>query len=120
MPWAAAAQSAPTVTAHVTPALGTILTDGAGATLYTYAPDTSGVSTCYDACASDWPAAVVSGDAQAPSDLAANLGVTTRQDGTQQLTYNGMPLYRSVADRMPGDVHGQGVDNVWFVVTSAS
>jgi predicted lipoprotein with Yx(FWY)xxD motif len=119
VPQVAGAQSAPTVMTRVAPTLGTILTDRAGATLYTYAPDTSGVSTCYDECASAWPPVVVVPDVvQAPSNLGANLGLTTRHDGTQQLTYNGMPLYRFVADRMPGDIHGQGVDNVWFVVTT--
>ena len=39
-----------------------------------------------------------------------------RTDGTSQLTVNGMPLYLLASDTAPGDVNGQGVNDVWFVV----
>ena len=44
------------------------------------------------------------------------LGIASRTDGTQQLTYNGAPLYLFIGDTQPGDTHGQGSDGVWFVV----
>src|SRR5690606_41819593 len=45
-------------------------------------------------------------------------GATTRTDGTTQLTVNGQPLYLWAGDAAPGDVTGQDVDGVWFVVGS--
>jgi predicted lipoprotein with Yx(FWY)xxD motif len=110
------AQSAPTVGTRDAPGLGTILTDSAGMALYRYTPDAPGVSTCYGGCAAAWPPLLVQGDPIAPDGLGGTLGTTTRQDGSQQLTFNGMPLYRYAADTEPDDVYGQGVGNVWFVV----
>ena len=43
-------------------ALGMILTDGSGNTLYAFQPDAQGPSTCYDDCASSWPALLVKGE----------------------------------------------------------
>lgn len=95
--------------------LGSILVDGDGFTLYIFTNDTDGASTCYDACASTWPP--VPGDAAISSDLDASMfGTTTRDDGTEQLTVNGMPLYLYAPDAAPGDTTGQGVGGVWFVV----
>src|SRR5262245_41401490 len=86
------AQESPAVETRDAGDLGTILTDANGMTLYTYAPDTAGMSTCYDKCAVAWPPAIVSSDPVAPGGLAGSLGVTQRTDGSEQLTYNGMPL----------------------------
>ena len=95
--------------------LGSILVDAEGFTLYIFTNDTEGVSTCYDDCAANWPA--VPGDAAIGADLDAALFATAaRDDGTEQLTVNGMPLYRFTPDEAPGDVNGQGVGGVWFVV----
>ena len=41
------------------------------------------------------------------------LGSAPRNDGTEQATYNGWPLYYFVNDAVPGDVNGQGVNDVW-------
>ena len=46
----------------------------------------------------------------------SKLGVALRFDGTQQVTYNGWPLYYWVQDKVPGDVKGQYVNNTWFVM----
>lgn len=95
--------------------LGTILVDPEGFTLYIFTNDTEGESTCNEGCIENWPA--VPGDTAIGSDLdAAMFGTTTRADGTEQLTVNGMPLYRYTPDGAPGDVNGQGVGGVWFVV----
>jgi predicted lipoprotein with Yx(FWY)xxD motif len=115
----AQAQSAPTVGTRDAPALGTILTDAAGMTLYTFKPDTAGVSTCYDQCAAAWPPALAQGDVVSPDGLDGALATSGRRDGSQQLTFNGMPLYRYAADQGPDDTNGQGVGNVWFVVNPA-
>lgn len=84
-------------------------------TLYVFTSDTGGESTCYDACADLWPP--VPGDAEISSDLDASIfGTTTRDDGSEQLTVNGMPLYWYEPDDAPGDAMGQGFNGVWFVV----
>ena len=36
-------------------AKGAVLTDAKGMTLYTFDADKDGASTCYDACATNWP-----------------------------------------------------------------
>lgn len=103
-------------------ALGVILTDGDGNTLYAFLPDDQGPSTCYDDCAANWPAfeAVgeleVSGNDEDPTD-AALLGTTERDDGTSQVTYNDWPLYHFSGDQAPGDTNGQGISDVWYVVS---
>lgn len=40
----------------------------------------------------------------------------TREDGAEQVTYGGWPLYHFAGDEAPGDTNGQGVNDVWFVV----
>jgi len=95
--------------------LGTILVDPEGFTLYVFTNDTDGTSVCNEGCIENWPA--VPADTAIGSDLDASLfGATTRDDGTEQLTVNGQPLYLYVPDAAPGDVNGQGVGGVWFVV----
>jgi predicted lipoprotein with Yx(FWY)xxD motif len=97
---------------------GSILTDDRGMTLYRYTPDQGGgASTCYDGCAVAWPPVIVdSVPSVADATLAANLGVSARTDGTQQLTYQGNPLYYYVGDSQPGQTTGDGSDGVWFVI----
>lgn len=95
--------------------LGSILVDPDGLTLYVFTADSDGESACYDQCAVTWPP--VAADTAISTDLdAAMFGSIERTDGTEQLTVNGMPLYLFASDSAPGDVNGQGVNDVWFVV----
>lgn len=96
--------------------LGSILADADGKTLYLFEADTDGASTCYDDCAATWPALV--GEAPTGGDGvdASLLGTTQRDDGSMQVTYAGHPLYYYAPDDAAGDVTGQGVNDVWFVV----
>jgi len=112
------AMSAPAVKVVDHPKFGKILTDSKGMTLYQYKDDKNGVSACTDQCATNWPAfTVTSGKPVAGSDVVGNLGVITRTDKTQQVTYNGVPLYYFAKDTKPGDVNGQGIKDKWFVVS---
>lgn len=96
--------------------LGTILTDGEGNTLYLFIPDDRGESVCYDACATTWPPLV--GDVGAAGALDGDLlGTAPRTDGSNQVTYDGWPLYYFAPDAAPGDTTGQGFNDVWFVVS---
>ncbi|BCX05436.1 MAG: hypothetical protein KatS3mg053_3374 [Candidatus Roseilinea sp.] len=98
-------------------ALGNVLVGPNGLTLYAFANDKKNESTCYDACAANWPPLLTDVTPLAETGVNARLlGVTKRTDGTTQVTYNGMPLYYWVNDKTPGDLLGQGVRGVWFVV----
>ena len=96
--------------------LGTILVDGDGVTLYMFAPDAQGPSQCEDDCLAAWPS--LTGPATAGEGVdEALLGTAARpDDGTEQVTYNGWPLYYFAQDSAPGDVNGQGSNDVWYVV----
>ncbi|MGB8362506.1 MAG: hypothetical protein WCE80_14005 [Acidimicrobiia bacterium] len=95
--------------------LGSILVDPNGYTLYVFDADIDGVSTCYDSCAGNWPA--VSADTPISSDLDQSIFASAaRTDGSDQLTINGMPLYRFASDSAPGDTNGQGLNGLWWVV----
>ncbi|MPZ72235.1 MAG: hypothetical protein GEU74_03250 [Nitriliruptorales bacterium] len=97
--------------------LGDILVDGEGRTLYLLTADEQGASTCYDDCESNWPPLEGTAQAGAGADDSL-LAVVDRDDGTQQATYNDWPLYYFAGDAQAGDVNGQGVGGVWFVVTA--
>ncbi len=97
--------------------LGDILTDQDGNTLYLFTPDAQGPSVCNGPCAEAWPPLL---EAVAGDGIDASLlGTATRDDGIEQVTYNGWPLYYFAADGAPGDVNGQGVNDVWFVLDAA-
>lgn len=99
--------------------LGSILVDGSGMTLYLFTKDSPNTPTCYNGCAKAWPALLASGGsptAGAGVD-ASKLGTVARTDGTTQVTYNGWPLYYYAKDHQPGDVTGQGVGSVWYVLS---
>jgi predicted lipoprotein with Yx(FWY)xxD motif len=44
------------------------------------------------------------------------LGTITTPDGKKQLTINGMPVYYYQKDKAAGDITGQGVGGVWYLV----
>ncbi|MEU9130839.1 hypothetical protein AB0D08_22550 [Kitasatospora sp. NPDC048540] len=100
--------------------LGTIVTDGAGFTLYRFDKDTAKppMSNCNGACATTWPPAVATDTPQLKGIDAKLVGTVTRADGSKQLTLNGWPLYRYAPDTKPGDTKGQGVGGTWFASTA--
>ena len=115
--------SAAAVTVGHTP-LGSIVTDGAGLTVYLFEKDTGTTSSCYGACATAWPP-VLATSTQPGAGNGANqamLGTTMRTDGKTQLTYAGHPLYHFAGDHNPGDSTGQGSHAFgagWYVITPA-
>ncbi len=90
----------------------TLLVAGAnGMTVYTFTKDTvgSGVSTCTGGCLTKWPAVTVAAGAKptAGDGVSGMLATITRtDDGTLQVTYNGLPLYFFQGDKAPGDTTG--------------
>jgi predicted lipoprotein with Yx(FWY)xxD motif len=105
-----------------TNALGEIIVDAEGKTLYAFTPDTAGESTCYDDCATAWPPLVVTDAASISAGTgldAAKLTTVDRTDGTKQVKYGDWPLYYFANDAAAGDTKGQGLNNVWYVVDAA-
>jgi predicted lipoprotein with Yx(FWY)xxD motif len=91
-----------------------------GKAVYINNNDTSDTSSCYDACAQEWPPVLsVNGDTSAVGAGvdAAKVGTLTRTDGSVQLTYNGWPLYTYASDTQSGDMLGQGMDGSWFLLS---
>jgi predicted lipoprotein with Yx(FWY)xxD motif len=107
----AASQEAAGPAAPRDTALGPVLADSRGMTLYILKDDPDGQSTCYDRCARAWPP--LAADAAARPD--GKWSVATRKDGSRQWVYGGKPLYLWDKDKRPGDVTGQGVGEVWYV-----
>ena len=102
--------------------LGTILVTKTGMTLYHMKSETSGQIHCTDACAKLWPPLAVGGGAKVvagPGVSASKLGTIKRPDGTVQVTYNGLPLYRYSDDLKPGETASQGLNGFWYAVTPA-
>lgn len=98
--------------------LGQIVVDGEGRTLYVFLVDEGGESACYDDCEANWPPLTIEGDPAAGEGVDASLlGTTEREDGSTQVTLNGRPLYHYGGDETADDVNGQGVGDVWYVVS---
>lgn len=97
--------------------LGTILVDGEGMTLYLFTQDSPDTSVCFDDCLAAWP--ILEGEPSAGGGADDSLlGSFEREDGTIQATYDGWPLYYFAQDQAPGDVTGQAVNDVWWVVNT--
>lgn len=100
---------------------GDILVDSDGNTLYMFVPDQegNGEPTCYDDCAEAWPAFEATGDLTAGEGLDQSLLASAeRTDGTTQVSYNDLPLYHFSGDEEAGDSNGQGLNDVWWVMSA--
>lgn len=130
---AAANVNSPAPTA-VSPAQGAALTtaksnefgqyvaDSEGRALYLFTPDSSGESSCYEACAQAWPPLFSTGTPKAGDSTIRQdlIGTIKRRDGAMQVTYNGHPLYYYVKDSGAGQVTGQDVKSFggeWYLLT---
>ncbi len=88
--------------------------------VYTFSKDSGHASACTGQCALDWPPVLTSGKPEAIGYAVDQhtLGTITRPDGTQQVTYNGKPLYLFKGDayigtlpppfNAPGGINGDG------------
>lgn len=87
---------------------GVVVTGASGRTLYFFANDKkTKKSTCYNACAVVWPPVLATKKPAATGKAKASLiGLTTRKDGTKQVTYAGLPLYYFVKDQKAGQIAG--------------
>jgi len=117
----AAAGSTYTVDIAHDPNLGDHLIGQDGRTLYIFTKDTPGASTCTDTCAATWPPFTLSAGATvaAGTGVTGTVGTLKRADGSMQVTYDNLPVYYFSGDSAAGDVKGQGIGGVWYVVTPA-
>jgi predicted lipoprotein with Yx(FWY)xxD motif len=103
-----------------TPELGKVIVDAEGMTMYDFHKDKGTTSACYGACAAAWPPLLTKGAPTASGGAeAALIGVTKRKDGTEQVTYNGHPLYGFVEDQKPGETNGndfKGFGAQWYAL----
>lgn len=99
--------------------LNSYLVASNGMTLYIYTEDSPGASNCYGQCAVTWPPYTATSGTVLIAGTGVNgkLSTIARSDGSLQLTYNGQPLYFYDKDVNPGDTNGQGVGNVWYVIS---
>jgi len=96
---------------------GHYLTDDYGNALYYFDKDTPGTSACAGPCAVNWPLFSAGGEA-VPSTLSADdFGASTHPEGGTVATFKSFPLYYFAKDAERGDVLGQGVNDVWFLVS---
>ena len=105
---AASTAAGGTVVTTATTSLGPVLVGPNGLTLYTHAGDSATASTCTGGCAAAWPP--LAGPATGGAGVSGTFATLTRDDGSVQATYNGLPLYGWKNDTKPGDVTGQGVN----------
>ena len=97
----------------------TVLTNAAGFTLYSFAPDTPAKSNCNGTCAQNWPP--VHGPATA-AGVTGTFGTIKRSDGSVQATFDGHPLYTFAGDSAPGQNKGNGLNaagGLWHEITTS-
>ena len=113
---ASSADSASLATA--TTSLGTVVVDGRGMTVYVFDKDTAGTATsaCTGGCATKWPAVTTTSATPQVTGVTGTVATITGADGSKQVTLNGLPLYFYAGDSAAGDVNGQGVGGIWWVV----
>ncbi len=115
--------SSVTVTAKAIKPYGTVLVNGSGHALYTFAPDAAKKVTCTGACAKVWPPLMLPGGAKPAASgaiKASMLGSDPNPGGGRVVTYNGWPLYTYVTDTAAGVAHGQGLNlngGLWYLIS---
>ena len=104
-----------------TSSAGQIVVDGKGMSVYFFSNDVkdSGKSACVDACVAMWPAVTTSSATPSVEGVSGSVSTITTADGKKQVTVNGLPVYNFVNDKAPGDILGQGVKGVWYLVSPA-
>lgn len=105
--------------------LGSTLVDSAGKTLYFTDQEADGAMKCTASCLTFWIPATGSVDA---AKAVPGVAVVQRSDtGTDQLTYQGKPLYTFKLDTGPGQDKGNNVQDsfggiafIWHAATTTA
>jgi predicted lipoprotein with Yx(FWY)xxD motif len=120
LPITGSASPAPTtITVSKNATWGPTLTLKNGDALYRLSADSKDHSRCTGQCAVFWPPVLLAaGQKVAVGKGVSGLGSFTRSNGARQVTLDGLPLYRFVGDKKPGQVTGN-VKNVfghWYSI----
>jgi predicted lipoprotein with Yx(FWY)xxD motif len=94
------------------PGVGSTLLDSRWFVLYEFSRDKGKTSTCYGACAKQWPPLITVGRKTLFVGAGASersLGTTKRKGGAIQVTYAGHPVYRYTGDVRRWHSRGDGV-----------
>ena len=112
---AAGAAPAAQLATRADTAVGTVVVDAGGMTLYTTEREADGAVVCVDECLEVWLPAIVDSETPAVSaELTDRIGAVERPDGGGlQATFDGSPLYRFSEDGEPGEVNGDGVEDAF-------
>ena len=104
-------------------ALGTVLADARGRTLYLFEKDRNGVSSCSAACLAYRPALTSIGTPRAGNGVQQSLLKLARaHNDSRQVTYAGHPLYTFVGDKRAGQTTGEGLRNFgadWYALAAS-
>ena len=104
-------------------ALGSILVDARGRTLYLFEKDRNGVSMCNSACTAYWPPLTSHGAPRAGSGVHKNLLTLAKaHNGVRQVVYAGHPVYTFVGDKRAGQTSGEGLTNFgagWYAIAAS-
>ena len=126
-PTSATSTTSSTLPASATVASGSSaygsIVEANGRTLYSLSVDTATTSKCTtSACTTLWQP--LTSAATFGSGVNKSLtGHIARQDGSQQITYGGHPLYLFEGDASPGQTNGEGINSfggTWYVVSAST
>jgi predicted lipoprotein with Yx(FWY)xxD motif len=97
-------------------AIGYVMAEANHDVLYTYDKDKKGGKpTCVGECAATWLPATGTPQAGPADHFPGQFALVKRSDGTQQITYDGMPLY-TLKGAKPLLTTGNGQGGVWHVI----
>ncbi len=98
--------SGPTVLVTADSALGTIVVDAAGMTVYVFDGDAPGTTTsaCTGQCLASWPLVTTDSETPRAEGVTGTVGTIESPDGLRHVTLDGRPLYYFAGDGAPGDV----------------
>jgi predicted lipoprotein with Yx(FWY)xxD motif len=104
-------------------ALGAVLVDARGRTLYLFEKDRNGVSACNTACVEYWPPLTSQGTPRPGTGVQQSLLQLGRpHNGRRQVLYSGHPLYTFVGDKHAGQTTGEGLRNFgaeWYALAAS-
>lgn len=119
----AGSQARPAAVASGASALGRVIVDGRGRTLYLFEKDKRGTSACSGVCLVYWPPLLTSSRPTAIMGAKRSLlGSIRRADGARQVTYAGHPLYLFSGDTKRGQTNGEGLKDfgaAWDAVAAS-
>jgi predicted lipoprotein with Yx(FWY)xxD motif len=104
-------------------ALGPVLVNGRGQTLYLFEKDHDGVSACNTTCLRYWPALTTRGTPRAGTGVRQSLlRLGSARNGARQVLYAGHPLYRFAGDKRAGQTTGENLNEFgaeWYALSAS-